>query len=122
VLDIAFHPHLAPVLFGDYPAADYPSRPTDSVTPLVPFLFLTYVLQMPIFCYLFLRLYPGRTIGKAIWWGIWGGFFVVIPNMQFFVAVDHTTWKMLIIQVIEGIFLMALLTVVFEIAYRPKTA
>ena len=120
VLDIAFHQHLAPILFGDYPAADYPSRPAAGVMPLLPFLFLTYVLQMPIFCYLFLRLYPGRGIGPAIWWGIWGGFFVVIPNMQFFVAVDHTTWKMLILQVIEGIFLMTLLTFLFEIAYRPK--
>lgn len=42
--------------------------------------------------------------------------------MQFFVAVDHTTWKMLIIQVIEGIVLMVLVTCIFEIAYRPKAA
>ncbi|WP_157217381.1 hypothetical protein [Flavisphingomonas formosensis] len=120
VLDIAFHQHLAPVLFGDYPAADYPSRPPADIMPLLPFLFLTYLLQMPMFCYLFLRVYPGRGMGPAIWWGIWGGFFVVIPNMQFFVAVDHTTWKMLILQVIEGIALMILLTAIFEIAYRPK--
>lgn len=120
VLDIAFHQRLAPVLFGDYPAAGYPSRAPAEVMPLIPFLFVTYLLQMTAFCYLFLRLYPGRGLGKALWWGIWGGFFVVIPNMQFFVAVAHTTWSMLIIQVIEGMVLMALLTCVFEIAYRPK--
>ncbi len=123
VLDIAFHQHLAPKIFGDYPAADYPSRPAEGITPtLFGFLFLTYVTQMPMFCYLFLRLYAQRSVGNAIWWGIWGGFFVVIPNMQFFVAVDHTTWKMLIIQVIEGIFLMALLTALFSLFYKPKSA
>jgi len=121
VLDIAFHQHLAPKIFGDYPAADYPSRA--NVTPtLLVFLFLTYIVQMPMFCFLFMRLYAQRSVSNAIWWGIWGGFFVVIPNMQFFVAVDHTTWKMLIIQVIEGIFLMALLTALFSIFYKPKTA
>ena len=51
-----------------------------------------------------------------------GRFLVVSPNMQFFVAVDHTTWKMLTIQVIEGIVLMVLVTCIFEIAYRPKAA
>ncbi len=123
VLDIAFHQHLAPQIFGDYPAADYPSRPSAEITgTLFGFLFLTYVIQMPMFCYLFLRLYADRSVGNAIWWGIWGGFFVVIPNMQFFVAVDHTTWKMLIIQVIEGIFLMALLTALFSLIYKPKSA
>ena len=90
--------------------------------PLLPFLFVTYILQITAFCYLFLRLYPGRGLRKAAWWGIWGGFFVVIPNMQFFVAVDHTKWKMLITQVIEGIVLMVLVTCIFEIAYRPKAA
>jgi hypothetical protein len=42
--------------------------------------------------------------------------------MQFFVAVDHTTWKMLIIQVIEGIVLLVLATGAFEIAYKPTAA
>jgi len=120
VLDIAFHSTLAAPLFGGYPAVDYPSRPQAEIMPLLPFLFVTYILQITAFCYLFLRLYPGRGLRKAAWWGIWGGFFVVIPNMQFFVAVDHTTWKMLTIQVIEGIVLMVLVTCIFEIAYRPK--
>jgi hypothetical protein len=121
VLDIAFHTMLAPKIMSGYPAADYPGRPPEEVQPLLPFLFATYVIQMPVFCFLFLRLYPQRGVGSAIWWGIWGGFFVVIPNMQFFVVVDHTTWKMLWIQVVEGMFLMALLTFLFELTYRPKT-
>ena len=122
VLDIAFHTMLAPKIMSGYPAADYPGRSGDSTQPLLPFLFATYVVQMTMFCFLFLRLYPQRGLGNAIWWGIWGGFFVVIPNMQFFVAVDHTTWKMLWIQVVEGMFLMALLTFLFELIYRPKNS
>jgi hypothetical protein len=122
VADIAFHQTLAPPLFGDYPAVGYPSRPKAEIMPLLPFLFFTYIAQITVFCYLFLRLYPKRGLGKATWWGVWGGFFVVIPNMQFFVAVDHTTWKMLIIQVIEGIVLLVPATGAFEIAYKPKAA
>jgi hypothetical protein len=122
VLDIAFHTMLAPRIMSGYPAADYPGRAPEAVQPLLPFLFATYVVQMPVFCFLFLRLYPQRGLGSAIWWGIWGGFFVVIPNMQFFVVVDHTTWKMLWIQVVEGMFLMALLTFLFELTYRPKNS
>jgi len=41
--------------------------------------------------------------------------------MQFFVVVKNTTWSMLIIQVIEGMALMVLLTVLFELAYKPKS-
>jgi hypothetical protein len=122
VLDIAFHTMLAPKIMSGYPAEGYPGRSPEAVQPLLPFLFATYVVQMPMFCYLFLRIYPGRGAGTAIWWGIWGGFFVVIPNMQFFVVVDHTTWKMLWIQVVEGMFLMALLTFLFELLYRPKNS
>lgn len=121
VLDIYFHTNLAQKVLSDYPAADYPGR-KDVTTNLLVFLFATYVIQMPVFCFLFLRLYAQRGVGNAIWWGIWGGFFVVIPNMQFFVAVDHTTWKMLSIQVIEGIFLMTLLTFLFELLYKPKSS
>ena len=121
VLDIAFHTNLAPKILSGYPAEDYPGR-KDVTTNLLVFLFATYVVQMPVFCFLFLRLYAQRGLGNAIWWGIWGGFFVVIPNMQFFVAVEHTTWKMLWIQVVEGIFLMTLLTFLFELLYRPKSS
>jgi hypothetical protein len=123
VLDIVFHRTLGPILFGDaYPAADYPQRPETEIMGLFGFLFATYIAQLTIFCYLFVRLYPGRGLDKAAWWGLWGGFFVVIPNMQFFVAVEHTTWTMLLIQVVEAIALCVLVTCVFEIAYRPRTA
>jgi hypothetical protein len=122
VLDVVFHKTLGPVLFGDrYPAIGYPQRPLAEIMDLFPFLFFTYLLQLTMLCYLFLRLYPGRGLGKAAWWGSWGGLFVVIPNMQFFVAVAHTTWTMLIIQIIEAIALCVLATCVFEIAYRPKS-
>lgn len=121
VLDILFHQHLAPKIFAAYPAADYPGRDPADVTPLMPFLFATYVVQMTLFCYLFLKAYPARGVGNAVWLGIWGGFLMVIPNMQFFVVVKNTTWSMLIIQVIEGMALMVLLTVLFELAYKPKS-
>src|SRR5579863_981512 len=85
VLDIAFHTNLAPKILSGYPAEDYPGR-KDVTTNLLVFLFATYVVQIPVFCFMFLRLYAQRGLGNAIWWGIWGGFFVVIPNMQFFVA------------------------------------
>jgi hypothetical protein len=57
VADIAFHQTLAPPLFGDYPAVGYPSRPKAEIMPLLPFLFFTYIAQITVFCYLFLRLY-----------------------------------------------------------------
>jgi hypothetical protein len=75
-----------------------------------------------LFCFMFLRLYPARGVASAALWGLWGGFFVVIPNMQFFVAVKDTSWTVLGMQVIEGIVLMVLTGVIFELIYRPKTA
>lgn len=115
VLDVSFHTSVTTTLY-----VGYPQRPPAETSPLIPFLFATYVVQMTLFCYMFLRLYPERGLGRAAWWGLWGGFFVVIPNMQFFVAIAGTTWTMLAAQVVEGIALMVLLTVVFELAYRPK--
>lgn len=115
VLDITFHTQMASTLY-----TGYPQRPPAEVTPLMPFLFATYVVQMTIFCYLFLRLYPGRGLGRAVWWGLWGGLFVVIPNMQFFVAIAGTSWTMLWAQVVEGIALMVLVVAVFELGYRPR--
>ena len=121
ILDVVFHKTAAPALFGNsYPAPGYPQRPLTEIMDLFPFLGFTYVLQLTMLCFMFLRLYPGRGLGKAAWWGIWGGLFVVIPNMQFFVAVADTTWTMLIIQMIEAIALCVLAACVFEIAYRPK--
>lgn len=122
ILDVVFHKTAGPALFGNsYPATDYPQRPLAEIMDLFPFLGFTYILQLTMLCFLFLRLYPGRGLGKAAWWGIWGGLFVVIPNMQFFVAVAHTTWTMLIIQMIEAIALCVLAACLFEIAYRPKS-
>src|SRR5262249_16881558 len=86
LLDIAFHQHLAQVIFDEYPAHDFPQRPSDEAAKLVPWLFLTYLFQLSIFCYLFIRAYPKRGMGSAIWFGLWLGLWVVIPNMQFFVG------------------------------------
>jgi hypothetical protein len=119
VLDISFHQHLAQVIFTEYPAHDFPQRA--HVGPdLFGWLFLTYLFQLSIFCYMFLRVYPLRGMGNAIWFGAWLGVWVVIPNMQFFVALDKYTWKMLIIQVPEGAILTVIMMIFFEWAYRPK--
>lgn len=115
VLDIWWHGTLAANMY-----AGYPQRPMAEIEALFPFLFLTYIIQLPMFAWLYLRLYPQRGVRNAIWWGIWGGFFVVIPNMQFFVAVKETSWTILGMQVAEGIALCVLMAVVFEYIYRPK--
>ena len=120
VLDIGFHMHLAQVLFTEYPAHDYPQRPAEESMKLFPFLFLTYLLQLNIFCYLFTRVYPRRGLGNALWFGAWLGVWVVIPNMQFFVGLDKYTWHMLIIQIPEGAILTVMMMAFFEFAYRPK--
>jgi hypothetical protein len=120
VLDIAFHMHLAQVLFNEYPAHDFPQRPAQESVRLMPWLFLTYLVQLSLFCYLFLRIYPRRGMGSAIWFGAWLGVWVVIPNMQFFVGLDKYTWHMLIIQVPEGAILTMIMMVFFEWAYRPR--
>lgn len=117
VLDIWFHGTFAANMY-----AGYPQRPATEIMALFPFLFATYVVQLMLFCFMFLRLYPARGVASAALWGLWGGFFVVIPNMQFFVAVKDTSWTVLGMQVIEGIVLMVLTGVIFELIYRPKTA
>ncbi|HLG86052.1 MAG TPA: hypothetical protein VKZ79_02535 [Alphaproteobacteria bacterium] len=122
VLDIAFHQHVAQMIFDEYPAHDFPQRPAEEAAGLLPWLFLTYLFQLSIFCYLFLRVYPRRGMGNAIWFGAWLGVWVVIPNMQFFVGLDKYTWHMLIIQVPEGAILTMIMMVFFEWAYRPKTS
>ena len=115
VLDIWFHGTFAANIY-----AGYPQRPTAEIMALFPFLFATYVVQLMLFCFLFLRLYPRRGLASAAWWGVWGGFFVVIPNMQFFVAIKDTSWAVLGMQVIEGMVLMVLTGLAFEVIYRPK--
>jgi len=114
VLDVLFHGTFARDMY-----VGYPSRPEAEMRALFPFLFLTYIGQLVTFCYLFLRVYPGRGLGKAVWWGLWGGLFVVYPNMQFFVAVRDTSWTLLWAQVIEAIVLCVVAVVLFEVLYRP---
>jgi hypothetical protein len=120
VLDLGFHQHLAQVIFDEYPAHDVPQRPADQAFGLLPWLFVTYLFQLSIFCYLFLRVYPRRGMASAVWFGAWLGVWVVIPNMQFFVGLDKYTWHMLAIQVPEGAILTMIMMVFFEWAYRPK--
>jgi hypothetical protein len=124
VLDLPFHQILAPMLFTDYPAADYPHRAPNTAQLLE--LAGTYLFQLSTFCYLFLRVYPQRGFSNAIWWGAWWGVWVVIANMQMFVAMDKYTVKMLLIQVPEGAILTTIMMAVFEplwrMVNRPKAA
>lgn len=122
VLDLAFHLHLAQTLFDEYPAHDFPQRDPKQAAGLMWFLFLTYLFQLTTFCYLFLRVYPRRGMVPAVWFGLWLGVWVVIPNMEFFVGLDKYTWHMLAIQVPEGAILTMIMMAVFEAAYRPKSA
>lgn len=112
-LDVAFHALVVPDLY-----AGYPSRSRGEMAGLMPFLFLTYVVQITLFCLLFLLIHPGRGLKNAVLWGLWGGLFVVLPNMQFFVGVAGTTWTLLLIQIIEAIALLVVAIVIFELAYR----
>jgi len=115
ILDVLFHGTFAKDMY-----LGYPSRPEAEMRALFPFLFLTYIGQLVTFCYMFLRIYPHRGLGKAAWWGLWGGLFVVYPNMQFFVSVRDTSWTVLWMQVIEAIVLCMVAVVVFELLYRPR--
>lgn len=117
VLDILFHGTLAKDMY-----IGYPQRPMAEMRGLFPFLFATYILQLQMFSFMFVRLYPARSARNAVWWGIWGGLFVVIPNMQFFVAVKDTGWLLLWTQVIEGIALCVAMALLFNILYRPRNA
>ncbi len=119
-LDIPFHQYLAPKIFTEYPAHDFPHRDPADSAKLVPWLFLTYLMQLNFFCYTFTRVYPRRGLGSAIWYGAWLGVWVVIPNMQFFVGLDKYTWHMLVIQVPEGAILTMIMMAFFELAYRPR--
>ena len=114
--DVAFHAMAVPNLYEGYP-----QRPAEEMSALFPFLFLTYLVQITMFLWLYLRLYPQRGIARAVWWGLWGGLFVVLPNMQFFVGVAGTTWLLLGIQVVEAIVLLIIAAVLFDLVY-PRTA
>ena len=119
-LDIPFHMFLAPHIFTEYPAHDFPHREAAESQALFPWLFLTYLMQLNFFCYTFTRVYPKRGLGPAIWYGAWLGVWVVIPNMQFFVGLDKYTWHMLAIQVPEGAILTMIMMAFFELAYHPR--
>jgi hypothetical protein len=114
-LDVAWHGYVVRDLY-----AAYPSRPDDQMRALMPFLFLTFLLQMPTFCYIYLRVYRERTLANALWWGAWGGFFVLTPNMQYFVGIPHMGWGLLAMQVVEGMAMMMILMAYFSLAYRPR--
>jgi len=121
IIDMAFHGGVAPKLFpGVYPAPDFPHRAPEESKALLPFLFSTYIVQLPLFSYMFLRMYPDRGLANAVWWGVWGALFVFIPNLQIFVSLMNYTWAMLAIQVVEGVALPVMLISFFELAYRPK--
>lgn len=117
VLDVFWHGTIAKDMY-----VGYPQRPMAEIQGLFPFLFATYIVQLLMFSFMFLRLYPARGLRNAAWWGIWGGLFVVIPNMQFFVAVKDTSWEMLWMQVIEGIALCVMMAALFNLIYRPRQA
>src|SRR6185437_8265622 len=119
-LDIPFHQFIAPHIFHEYPAQDYQERSPEEIMALMPFMLLTYLFQLSFFCYTFLRVYPMRGMGNAVWYGAWAGLWVLIPNMQFFVGLAHYTWYMLAIQVPEGMILTMIMMAFFELVYRPR--
>ncbi len=109
-----------PVLFPPDPSEGYPARPAAEIKPLLPFLAIVSIVQLVVFCFLFLRAYPQRSLANAVWWGIWGGFFMVIPDGQFFVGTPNETWAHLLIGWGEGIAAAVLMMALFQLAYRPK--
>ena len=120
-LDLPFHAVVAPKLFTEYPAHDFPQRPAPDAQALLPWLFLVYLVQLTILCYVYLRACPRRGMTSALWFGAWIGLWIAIPNMQFFVGLDKYTWHMLAIQIPEGMILPMILLAFFEWTYRPKT-
>jgi hypothetical protein len=120
VLDIAFHALAAPKLFTDYPAHDFPQRPAEETQALMPWLFAVYLVQLTLFCLVYLRIYSVRSMASALRFAVWLAFWVFIPNCQFFVGLDKYSWNMLIIQLPEAIVITVLLLVFFEATYRPK--
>jgi hypothetical protein len=120
ILDIPFHALVAPRLFTEYPAHDFPKRPATQAQALLPWLFLVYLVQLTILCYVYLRACPRRGVASALWFGAWIGLWIAIPNMQFFVGLDKYTWHMLAIQIPEGMILPMILLAFFESTYRPR--
>src|ERR1700761_629763 len=96
-----------------------PSRPQEEVKPLVPFLGVVSIAQLVVFAFLYLRISPQRSLANALWWGAWGGFFMVLPDGQFFVITPHQTWALLFMQWAKGIVTTMLFMTLFQLAYRP---
>ncbi len=109
-----------PAVFPPNPAEGYPARPVVEMKPLLPFLGVVSIIQLVVFAYLYMRAYPQRSLANAIWWGVWGGFFMVIPDGQFFVGTPNETWAHLLTGWFEGIVTAILMMVFFQLVYRPK--
>src|ERR1700761_6800839 len=97
-----------------------PSRPPEQVKPLVPFLGLVSIAQLVVFAFLYLRIYPRRSLANAVWWALWGGFFMVLPDGQFFVITPNQSWALLFMQWAEGIAAAAIFMTLLQSIYRPK--
>jgi len=108
------------VVAGMNLAPGLPSRPPEEVKPLLPFLSAVSITQLVVFAYLYLRIYPQRTLSNAIWWAVWGGFFMVLPDGQFFVITPNQTWSALLVGWADGIVTATLFMVFFQSVYRPK--
>lgn len=118
--DLLFHTIIAPTIFAPYPAAGFPERTPEEMQNLMAWLLLTYIVHGLYFFYTYLRACPARGTTHAVKYGLWLGVWVLIPNMQFFVGLDKYTWHMLAIQVVEGVLLITLAVVLFELIYRTK--
>ena len=115
VIDLLWH---GLVVRGLY--ADYPMRPENEMRALLPFLLLTFLLQLPTFCYIYLRVYRRPTLGNALLWGAWGGLFELTPNTQYFVGIPGMGWGLLATQIAEGMAMTMLMMAFFSLAYRPR--
>ena len=100
--------------------AGYPGRPVDEVKSLYGFLGAVSILQLMGFCLLYLWIYPQRSLRTAVRWGIWGGFFMVLPDTHFFVDTPNMSWGLLIWQMITGILAGTAATILFRVLYRPQ--
>lgn len=98
----------------------YPSRPADEVKSLYGFLAAVSILQLMGFCLLYLWVYPQRSLRTAVRWGIWGGFFMVLPDTHFFVDTPNMPWGLLIWQMVTGILAGTAATMLFRMLYRPQ--
>ena len=71
VVAVVWHGHIVAPMY-----ADFPSRPADQMQALFPFLILSFLIEIPIFCYMYLRVYPQRSMANAAKFGLWAGVFI----------------------------------------------